>query len=287
MGTTNINSTNHTVNQWHRRTVEETACNERCFSTLKSVPWARKIIKNIDTNGGLKDPRTIGYLFELRFAHELYLNKYTPTHEYPTGMANSTIDFFLAQNPNLLIELVSVNESDYVKDMTYQEALLDEKEEPIGQVGKFLHLSGNDQAKEMITLQQKIGEKVFKEGQATKFPLPSHDNLNIIIVDERGFCGGDSLDRDQRRQLIYGPDHEELDTIYSIDKSPILGLFDPNNKRQYVQLLKERIDAIGFIFEKKFGANEIATSISYYFNYLRSDYHSLHEVFPFKNKNSK
>ena len=46
------------------------------------------------------------------------------------------------------------------------------------------------------------------------------------------------------------PDHEELDTIYSIDLRPILGLFNPNNKRQYLQLLKERIDAIGFIFEK-------------------------------------
>ena len=53
----------------------------------------------------------------------------------------------------------------------------------------------------MITLQQKIGGKIFKEGQATKFPLPSHDNLNIIIVDERGFCGGDSLNRDQHHQI--------------------------------------------------------------------------------------
>ena len=30
-----MNSTNHTVNQWHRRTVEETACNERCSSDLE------------------------------------------------------------------------------------------------------------------------------------------------------------------------------------------------------------------------------------------------------------
>jgi hypothetical protein len=56
---------------------------------------------------------------------------------------------------------------------------------------------------EMLTAEQKIGEKVFADGRPTKFPVPS-SAVHAIVVDMRGYLdeGGDIFDY---RQMAYGP----------------------------------------------------------------------------------
>lgn len=91
---------------------------------LKSVPWAKKMLDDPQIKEALKvhklaelDAATIkrikAALFEVRFAFALYdLNV---EYEYCCLKNGGSVDFKINVNPNILIELTSLRESDEMK----------------------------------------------------------------------------------------------------------------------------------------------------------------------------
>jgi hypothetical protein len=117
---------------------------------------------------------------------------------------------------------------------------------------------------EMITVQHKIGEKVFADGQPTKFPC-STNTIHAILVDMRGYlgAGGDWIDY---RQIAYGPDgvpSDRKELIHCWEGKPIRGLFEnlERHPAKAAALLQNRIHLLGFIAEKEYRENEIADKV--------------------------
>ncbi len=203
-------------------------------------------------------------MFELRFALELHRVGVTAEYESRAGVGDSTIEFRLHTNPPWLIELVSVRASDAAKrairkvGMIYEQRLSPTPDDP-----------GRSAGGEMITAEQKIGEKVFADGRPTKFP-PLDRSFRLILTDIRGYLdqGGDALDY---RQMAYGPwgIPRELSWVIHYWETepgrlmPIKGLFEADNPLKAARYVQERIHFLGFIREHDFANGEIL-QVAYY-----------------------
>jgi len=125
----------------------------------------------------------------------------------------------------------------------------------------------------MITAEQKIGEKVFADGQPTKFPPPG-GAYHLILTDMRGYMdeGGDHLDY---LQMAYGPaalQPEDRCEIHYWEsphgRRPISGLFESRNPLRAAKHVQERIHFIGFVGEKCFCQGELRNEPFYCYNPL-------------------
>ena len=91
-------------------------------------------------------------------------------------------------------------------------------------------------------------------GQPVKFPSPAAPGpYHVIVVDMRGFLGGNGGDNGDYIQLTYGNAHvnDEFVRRYWIDpatgqRGPILGLFENTNRPRGAPTLRERIHGILF-----------------------------------------
>src|SRR2546425_480515 len=153
---------------------------ERAMRELETVPWAKPLIRRVGIGGGLV-ARNMPLLFEVRFAFELYRRGATADYEYSAGAGNSSVDFRVHGSAEWLIEMVSVRPSDAVKRATRQTGLIYETLLRTEAPGK-----GQSEEAEMITAQQKIGEKVFKDGVPIKFSIPK-GAVHAIVTDMRGY----------------------------------------------------------------------------------------------------
>ena len=145
-------------------TLQEARRTEQAIGELSSVPWARPLLSRLDQAGGIKSDN-MPLMFEVRFAHELHLSSTAAEYEYCAGVGTSTIEFRTRTSPSWLIELVSVRTSDAAKRAIRQVGLIYEQlpsprpDDP-----------ARSEEAEMITAEQKIGEKVFAGDRPTKFP---------------------------------------------------------------------------------------------------------------------
>lgn len=179
-----------------RLTPKEAQRTERAIAELSAVPWARSLLARLNDAGGIRS-ENMPLMFEVRFAQELHREGMTAEYEFAAGVGDSTIEFRLPTTPPWLIELLSVRTSDAAKrairkvGMIYEQLLGPIPEDPARSEGG-----------EMITAEQKIGEKVFANGRPTKFPALD-GSLRLILTDIRGYLdeGGDVLDY---RQMAYG-----------------------------------------------------------------------------------
>ncbi len=126
------------------------------------------------------------------------------------------------------------------------------------------------QEKEMITAEQKIGEKVFAHGSPTKFPVPDCSRLHMIITDMRGYLdeGGAKFDY---CQMAYGacgipPPYSWMIHYWEVKGKiePIKGLFEKDNQLRAAPYVQERIHFLGFVRENEYRQGEIP-EIAYYF----------------------
>jgi hypothetical protein len=126
---------------------------------------------------------------------------------------------------------------------------------------------------EMITAEQKIGEKVFANGKPTKFP-PLDDSLRMILTDMRGYLdeGGDVLDY---RQMAYGaagipPEYSWAIHYWESEPGrpePIKGLYEIGNPLRAACYVQDRIHFLGFVREREFYDNEMSEKGYYLANW--------------------
>lgn len=238
---------------------------EKVLKELSSVHWAKRLLSRIHKAGGLTS-ENMPLLFEARFAYELYKKDLKVEYEYRAGMGDSTIEFRVTGPNEWLIELVSIRPSEGVKRATkqigpfYERSLTTNSSDP--------HQS---EEAEMITAEQKIGEKVFDGKKPIKFP-PIGDAYHLIVADMRGYLdeGGDIHDY---RHMAYG--HSGIESSEYKDmlirfweikpgiKAPIKGLFEGDNPIKASKYIRERIHFIGFICEKEYVDGEIADKTYY------------------------
>jgi len=246
-----------------RLTLREKQQTERAIAKLSTVAWARPMLTRLHAAGGIKAD-TMPLMFEVRFAYELHRAGVTAEYEFAAGVGDSTIEFRLHTNPPWLVELVSIRPSEAAKrairklGLIYEQLLTATPTDP-----------GRSGSGEMITAEQKIGEKVFTNGRATKFPAPD-GSLRLILTDIRGYLdqGGDALDY---RQMAYGRrgvprDLSPATQYWEMEAgglTAIKGLFESTNPLRAARFVQERIHFLGFVREHDFVDSEI-TQISYY-----------------------
>jgi len=221
------------------------------------VYWAKSLITRVNQGGGLIS-ENMSVLFEARFAYELYKKGVQFEYEYPAGVGDSKVEFRIIQPKEWLIELVSIRRSEGVKRATkkrgsfYMLNLTTDSSDP--------HQS---EEAEMITAEQKIGEKVFSNGKPTKFP-PIATAYHMIITDMRGYLAQGGY-IDDYRQMAYGPsglpkNKEMLIHFWKIrpeKKEPIKGLFEKGNPLESSKYICQRIHFLGFVRETDYAEGEI------------------------------
>lgn len=241
-----------------RLTSKEADRTQRAINELSTVPWAKPLLLRLERAGGFKS-ENMSLMFEVRFAHELYRAGVSAEYEYPAGVGDSTVEFRTNTSPPWLIELVSVRTSNAAKRAIRQTGLIYEQ---------LLAPPPDDPARseeaEMITAEQKIGEKVFANGKPTKFPSITN-SLHMILTDIRGYLdeGGDIFDY---RQMVYGVSDIPAEYSWMVhywQGRPIKGLFEKDNLLRAARHLQERIHFLGFVRERYFHEGEIR-EIAYY-----------------------
>jgi hypothetical protein len=241
----------------HILTLREAKLTQRAIDALRGVQWAEPLLARLDKNGGVIQANK-PLLFEVRFAFELHVAGLTADYEFSAGVGDSTVDFFVPGPVNWLIEIVSVGVSQAVQRATRKAGLI-----------YVQHLSSDSvdcaqsEEAEMITAEQKIGEKVMSNGVPVKFPTPGVAR-HLILTDTRGYLddGGDIWDY---RQMAYGAagipvDRAELIHYWrgpSGRAEPIKGLFEQGNPLKAAALIQQRIHFLGFVCEHSFEEGEI------------------------------
>lgn len=187
-------------------------------------------------------------MFEVRYAHELFLAGSSATYEYATGIGDSRVDFRTDTSPAWLIELVSVRTSQATRRATRK----------VGQLSETLLVPTPDdqdrsEVGEIIRAQGKIGEKVLAGGGPTKFP-PIGDSFHMILIDMRGFLphGGDFGDYCEIAYGGQGFRPHQFPLVHWISGRPIKGLFEPENARPAARFIQERIHVLSFCMRAGF-----------------------------------
>jgi hypothetical protein len=269
-------------------TTKEAEFTKFVIDSLASVSWAQPVLMRLQQAGGIKS-ENMSLMFETRFAHELNRAGENAEYEYNAGVGDSTVEFRVSDNISWLIELVSIRTSQAAKKAITQNGLI---------YMQKLSSDAKDKAQseeaEMITAQQKIGEKVFTKGGPTKFPLPKDNSYHVILVDTHGYLdeGGDVFDY---RQMAYGssgipPQYSWTIHYWEIEPGklePIRGLFEDSCPLRAAPFIQERIHFLGFVCERNFYAGEISNRAYYLPNpYLLSNDEArrIYEAFPLNEK---
>lgn len=241
--------------------VNEVEFTKRAIAGLTGVPWARRVLDCLQKNGGFKLENK-PLMFEVRFAYELHRAGIFAEYEYSAGVGDSTVEFYIPGDINWLIELVSIRTSQAAKkaitkkcmppnDIFYQQILSSNAKD----------IAQSPEA-EMITAQQKIGEKVFTGGKPTKFPVPRDNAYHVILTDMRGFLdfGGDRYDY---RQIAYGAPGLPHQYLHYWENQPIKGLLEESCPLRAARFIQERIHFLGFVCERDYHEGEIPRASLY------------------------
>lgn len=267
-------------------TTKEAAFTQHAIDALISVPWAKPVLDRLSEAGGIKS-ENMPLMFEVRFAFELQQAGKDAEYEYNAGVGGSTIEFKVPGHITWLIELVSVRTSQAAKKAITQNGLIFEQ---------ILSSDAEDKAQseeaEMITAEQKIGEKVFTNGAQTKFPIPQHNTCHLVLSDMRGYLdqGGDVFDYWQMAYGASGIPSQYSWTIHYWQKepgnlTPISGLFEKCCPLRAAPFIQERIHYLGFICESEYRQGEITSKAYYLPNpHLLSNERAgeLYDTFPLK-----
>lgn len=243
----------------HRRNI-------KCLNDLKNFTWANPLLNKIERSGEPGELKNRSFLFEARFAVEINNKCKNISYEFKTGVGSSSVDFCIRTSKHsLLVELVTMESSEAVRSATkpkvidkivFTETVLSSKNED----------SRESTAGELIKVQEKIGEKVFKNHIATKFKTPSDNNLHLIIVDMRGFEIG-VFDQADCNQLMYGPESVKPKGLIQFwNTQPVRGLLEKNCKPEYTVHVRDKIHCIGFVSEENYSPGEIPDKIRFFQN---------------------
>ncbi len=242
---------------WDALTVEEAGYTRRAIEALSSKRWARLLLHRVELAGGVTASAK-PLLFEVRYAHELLLAGVTPEYERAAGVGNSTVEFRIPGDPEWLVELVSLRESEALRASTHERG---------SRSARLLWTGSPDRRQseegEMIKAEERIVEKVFSSGRPTKFPPPRDGAIHLVLADMRGYLGygGDEIDYAQMALGEAGVPRERAHDVHCWEKEgklvPIAGLFEECNPLPAAQLVRERIHFLGFVAEREYREGEI------------------------------
>ena len=247
----------------------------RAAHELASVPWAASLIAATThimakLQVGLSDKAAYsadpvsegerGLLFEVRFAAALAQSGAEAEYEFHAGMGDTTVDFKVHGDPPVLLELVRLGASDAVRGAT---TITDHGWETI------LSTDAADPARseegELIKAQERIGEKAFRRSVGPiKFPAPE-GQLNVILVEGRGYLGdgnGDTLDWQQVMLGGGGIWEKSWTNPRTGERTPIVGLFDEACPTEASATMRDRIHAVGFACEQRFDLSELRAGLT-------------------------
>ena len=267
-------------------TSREAEFTEGAIKALRGIVWAQPVLNRLQQAGGLKS-ENMPLMFEVRFAYELHRAGKIAEYEHSAGIGDSTVEFCIPGDVTWLVELVSIRTSQAAKKAVTQHGLLYQQ---------ILSSDAADVAQspeaEMITAEQKIGEKVFANGVQTKFPQPAGNVYHVILSDMRGYLdeGGDVFDY---RQMAYGP--SGIPSQYSWTThywkteagklEPIKGLFEKSCPLRAARFIQERIHFVGFVREQEYQDGEIPHKAYYLLNphlLTNEQARKLYEAFPLR-----
>jgi hypothetical protein len=213
-------------------------------------------------------PSEMSFLFEIRFAHSLAMAGVTAEYEHRTGVGDTTVDFKVNLDQPWLVELVSLHESEAIKNASWTSG---------ARHGLMLSSDAPDPREseegETIKAQERIGNKLLcaKKQRPIKFPEPN-GAIHMLMVDARGFLGTGLGDKADWHQIVYGPHGLEDHFIRfwtdpkTGQRAPILGLFEQNCPLRASSVIQERLHVIGFVCERTFEAGEIKKQAFYFCN---------------------
>ena len=118
----------------------------------------------------------------------------------------------------------------------------------------------------MIVVIGKIVEKVFSDGQPTKFPKPT-SALHAIVVDMRGYLG-EGGDTDDYIHIANGageiPSSKWPARRFWQD-APIWGVFEQvtNHPLKGAATAQQRIHLLGFVAERRYAEGEIPNRLCF------------------------
>lgn len=240
---------------------------------LGNVSWANPLLSAIRRGGGITFENQ-PLLFEARIAYEFHRQGVTPQYEFETGVGESSVDFRIPSEPEFLVEVVSLRASESAGRAT----------RPIGDGSYFKtalstanqRVEGREQESttfQLILAQRKLGEKVYVDGRATKFPEPTAGTYHIIVADVR-YIVGDRRDHiraldDYLRLLTLGYGHGDVARGQpfvvgaGVDQndgstSNLRGIFEEGVENpRAAPFLRQRIHAIHFVCERDYGDDEV------------------------------
>jgi len=230
-----------------RREAEYT---DEAFQALQGEQWAAPLVRKIEQSGGVLSA-PLALLLEVRIAYAFHQNGLSPEYEFATGSGAKSVDFRVQASPGWLIEVVSLRESNAVREATRQE-------------GMFTSLALNSSSEdpryseegEILRAMEHIADK------AAKFPEPGAGTFHVILTDTRGYLLGMG-DPGDYREIAYGSNAVRPEQAHYWNGRPILGLFDPSNARNSARLVQGRIHYLGFLAERQYCKGEIENKTCY------------------------
>jgi len=235
---------------------------------LRADPRGAPVLNHAGKNGSLPEQlrgsdvvsdNAVADLFELRVAAALSrLTKVGWKYEHPTGVGNSTVDFYVPGPPAWLIEVVSLRTSQNVKCATSQWTNGGGAEWSSTLLMSSLAAGQGKFEKEMLLAESKIIAKVSQDGKPWKFPPPNGTAFHAVVVDARGYLGdGGGSELDWIQMTGGAPFLPSGSPFQSIDGAPIKGIFEVDHPMAGAELARERLHFIGFVEETAFECGQV------------------------------
>lgn len=163
---------------------------------------------------------------DLSVVFEIFLTNYFQDHveleySHKTGVGNDDVDFRVKDGPYVwLLEAVSIAESKAQKDSTIEHE-------------NGLSTCSTNAMDDIKLAQKKICEKVFRDKRVRKFPPPTENVFNVVVVDTKGdLTGYDAKDVEMVTRGAWN----------------FVGLFDDRpHPLEGVEHLRDRIHALVFM----------------------------------------
>ncbi|MEE8371590.1 MAG: hypothetical protein V3R73_05525 [Sphingomonadales bacterium] len=234
---------------WDFLSTDEAQFVKTIMCELVDEPWAGRLLRDINRNGGLTRANKARFL-ELRFGYALRQAGITLRYEVE-GEAQSKLDFgFTASGQCWLVELMRLHETEAVKRAT----TTGKDADGIVWGQQFLGPNAQDptqsEAGETIKAVQRICQKCERNGEPHKFPIPDAA-YHVMLVDFRIFLqGGDEYDR-----IHVGLGAESVPEKFCRrywNRKPILGAFSPDTEVHGAPEIRERVHFLGFVCEKTY-----------------------------------
>jgi hypothetical protein len=217
------------------------------------------------------------------------------------GIGRTTVDFSFGKQPQWLVELFSLEETEAARAATWTDgntfgrlltsprvqAAAEVRLGPEAAVQRRREWAQSEEGEIVKAVERIIAKATSKDGSPAEFPPPVSGKFSMLVVDSRSLLnGGDCYDR---REIAFGSEdipHQWRHQWIADDGTalPIRGVFDPKNPSFRGGSFQERVHFLVFIAEESYAPDEIARIAKYKANPRlfdgEADLHTALSAFP-------